>query len=644
MIKKLLHILLFLAFPFFLNAQEVLTGLYTNAQIGDASKMHRSHKSADMLWIPFVDDFSSPSIFPNDTLWTDRNVFINSSYPYFPPTIGVATFDALNDTGALYTEASSNQFSADTLTSNEIRLDSFKVGSNFFAVKRSDSLYFSFLYQPGGNGNAPESEDSLALEFFSPADSTWYHVWSTEGSTLAQFRSRYNVWFKQVMIPITDSTAYFHKGFRFRFHNYVTLANNSLPSWAGNVDQWNIDYVYLNKGRNMGDSIYKDIAFVEPAPSALKNYYSMPWQQFCADPSGEMADTLYMTISDLDTVIYNSSYKYDIYDAVGSDIYSYSGGSYNILPYPLTGLYQDYHPHARPPLDYVFPCDSQDSATFRFVHVIKEGILGDSHRQNDTVIFDQKFYDYYAYDDGTAEAGYGLTPANSMLAYQFTLNQPDTLRAVKMFFNQTLNNASQHYFHLTVWDDAPGYPDNIIFQQTGIKPQYADSLNTFHSYRIPDTVNLVLSGTFYVGWVQTTDDNLNLGFDKNTDKHDKIFYNTGSGWANSLYPGALMIRPVFGKKLPVVASTNETVQEKNDLIVFPNPVRNSGINIILSSSMQNDAASCSISICDMFGRTVYAAPYSQHIALPEISDGIYIVGVTSSKLQKSCYSRISVIK
>ncbi|MFH0866542.1 MAG: T9SS type A sorting domain-containing protein, partial [Bacteroidota bacterium] len=421
-----------------------------------------------------------------------------------------------------------------------------------------------------------------------------------------------------------------------------SLANNSMPSWAGNVDQWNIDYVYLNKDRNMADSVYKDIAFVEPAPSSLANYYSMPWSQYCVDPDGEMKDTMYMTISNLDTVTYNSSYKYDVYDESWSVIYPYNGGSYNIYPY-IDSSYQSYVPHAKPIVGFTFPCDTQDSASFRIVHVIKEGILGDSRRQNDTVFFDQKFYNYYAYDDGTPEAGYGLTPANSTLAYKFTLNHPDTLRAVKMFFNQTYNNASQQYFYLTVWDDASGYPNNIIYQQPGCKPQYADSLNTFHSYQISNTT-LVLNGTFYVGWKQTTDDNLNLGFDKNTDVQSKIFYNTGSGWTNTIYHGALMIRPVLGNKLPEVASVDEINTTVNNLVVYPNPASGNGINVLLPSALNSETSSCTVSLYDMFGRKVFTAPYMQHLQLPDISDGIYILGVTSSTSHKAFYTRLSIVK
>ncbi len=637
----LLLICLFFCFAYGLYSQEVITGLYTNTSIQNTTKQLVSKSSkSQMLTLPFIDDFSGKGIFPEDSLWANKNVFINSSYPYLPVTIGVATFDALNDTGALYPDASSYGFIADSLTSKPFRLDSV-FGANPGPLTIGDSIYFSFYYQPQGVGNAPEAEDSLVLEFYSPLSGEWKHIWASPGFTLAQFHSQYNVWFRQVMIPITDSANYFHEGFRFRFYNYVTLANNSQPSWAGNVDLWNIDYVYLDKDRNIADSVYKDIAFVEPATSLLKNYYAMPWEQFLANPSAEMKDSLNITISNLYSDTLNSSYHYNIYDDSGSSIHFYNGGSYNILPYYPNG-YQTYNPHAQPPVSFSFPSTAEDSAYFRIEHAIKEGILGDSRRSNDTINYEQKFYNYYAYDDGVPEAGYGLTPANSLLGYRFNLNIADTLRAVKMFFNRTLNNASQQYFYLTIWDNASGKPNNIIYQKSDCKPYYEDSLNKFYNYFIDDTT-LVLNGTFYIGWKQTTADNLNLGFDRSVDRHDDIFYNTGNGWYNSSYAGALMIRPVFGKELPVVAGIDESNYSNTDIEVYPNPCSQSRISLVLPDKAGR-SNSGTIQIFDVNGKLLYHTFYAEQIDVSMLSNGVFILAYKPSGAEQAYYTRIIIIK
>ena len=68
-------------------------------------------------------------------------------------------------------------------------------------------VYFSFLYQPQGYGDAPESGDSLILEFYAVDLDQWKRVWSANGSPSADF--------KMVNIRI-DNPDYLKKGFQFR--------------------------------------------------------------------------------------------------------------------------------------------------------------------------------------------------------------------------------------------------------------------------------------------------------------------------------------------------------------------------------------------------------------------------------------------
>ncbi len=55
------------------------------------------------------------------------------------------------------------------------------------------------------------------------------------------------------------------------------------------------------------------------------------------------------------------------------------------------------------------------------------------------------FRNYYAYDDGTPEYGFGISgesTAGAVLACRFRVYQPDTLRALQMLFNKTRNHAN----------------------------------------------------------------------------------------------------------------------------------------------------------------------------------------------------------
>jgi len=611
--KQFLIILLFLI-SFTAIAQEVITGLISNPKMLKHIS-NNSSKTEIYRSIPFVDDFSSENIYPADTLWKDKNVFINNDYCLFPPSVNVATFDALDKDGKLYAQAIATAFPADTLTSVKVRLDSV-FGLSPGPLHVNDSVYFSFFYQPQGLGNAPEAEDSLLLEFYSATDTKWYKVWGASGTTMTNFHNTYGEYFKFITIPITDSLKYFSKDFQFRFRNYASLANNSIPSWAGNVDQWNIDYVYLGKNRIGTDSIFNDLVFVNKAPSFLKYYQAMPWNQYLNNPASEMKDSINNLISNMNDITKNSSYKFDVYDKTGTSVFPYPGGSYNIEPFIPYG-YQTCPQHAHPQLGvFTFPSATGDSASFDIVHVVRDGLPGDYLPYNDTIRFKQKFYNYYAYDDGCPEAGYGLTPANSKLAYKFDLNIPDSLRAVDFFWNRTYNDASQKYFYLTVWSSLS--PETIIYQKSGCKPQYVDSLNVFYRYYLDNPIPV--SGSFYVGWKQTTADFLNVGFDFNTNSGNNIFYNTAGTWYQSMYSGSLMIRPVLGKPLPVGINENATINMS--LHVYPNPTN--GAFTISYGTLQP-----AIYIYNSLGKLIYVkektSQGSEQIDLSGYNKGIYFI-------------------
>jgi len=129
----------------------------------------------------------------------------------------------------------------------------------------------------------------------------------------------------------------------------------------------------------------------------------------------------------------------------------------NVMPYYSAGPVLEH-----PPVSFFYPIVTADSAEFTMTHIVHDNASGSV--LGDTITGLQKLYNYFAYDDGTPEASYGLTPAGSMLAYRFNLDKPDTLRAVRMYFNHVLNNQNVQYFLLCVWNDNAGTPgDTILF-------------------------------------------------------------------------------------------------------------------------------------------------------------------------------------
>jgi hypothetical protein len=350
----------------------------------------------------------------------------------------------------------------------------------------------------------------------------------------------------------------------------------------------------------------------------LKHYSSMPYPQYSDDPTNETTDTIDILISNRTFDEHNSTYDYYMSSVDGSFLKVYHGGEYMIKPL-FTNGYVTYPPFAHPPVAYLFPISSGDSALFIIKHVVKSidgSSLGDSMQAF------QRFYNYYAYDDGTPDAGYGLSPAGSQLAYRFRLSKsPDTLRAIQMYFNRTLSGNNVQYFYLTVWNDNNNKPGDIIAEQM-VLPMFTDSLNKFVTYHFSPPVRI--SGVFYLGWQQSTDDNLNIGFDRYNDSRVNILYNVTGEWTTSSYNGSLMIRPIVGKPIPL--GINENTAAGNRLRVYPNPVSCGSVTITLPDN-STELKDCILRIFDLAGREVFHEQYSGAVNISSLAPGIYILTV-----------------
>ncbi|MCX6287456.1 MAG: T9SS type A sorting domain-containing protein [Bacteroidetes bacterium] len=648
--KKILPIL-FLFFSVCGWAQEVLTGMQTNPQVRQKYLERQMQGQLNVVndtspvSLPFFDDFSYDSIYPTSRLWIDNYTFVNTDIPVYPPNLGAVTLDAIDERGLMYENAQPGPtpFIADHLTSRFIRLDSV-----FSPIPRkitaADSVYLSFFYQPQGRSrNFPLKQDSLMLRFLvSPAHDSisltdtvhfpdvWMKIWSSIGMSLDTFRFYNNEkYFLQAMIPITDTLLFFKKTFRFQFYNYVNFAAPPEYSWQSNCDQWNIDNVYLNIGRTMIDTVRPEIRFMDRAPSMLKNYESMPYPHYTAAPEQEMADSISVIFSNRDISIHNCNYSYKVTNSGGSFTKTYTSPNFNVPPVYSTGPVM-----LHPAVSWFYPITQADSAVFQMRHIIKDNASGSVF--GDTISRNQNMFNYFAYDDGTPEASYGLTPAGAMLAYRFNLNKPDTLRAIQMYFNHVLNNTSPPYFFLCVWTDDAGTPGDTIFSRLTV-PKHADQLNKFVTYHIPA---LPVSGTIYIGWIQTTADNLSLGFDTYNDHSDQIFYNTSGRWYPSAYSGSLMIRPIVGKPIPL--GIEETGTNVPELQVYPNPCRDGILHLRLKNSGTSSAEGYSLTLTNLLGQTMLNVKYTESLNLTSLNQGIYILFLTDRNGNKNAMRKIII--
>ena len=474
--------------PTLVTAQEVITGF------NHGVKPPTKSREATTLTLPFFDDFSSSKVYPDSTLWADFNVYVNAGFPLNTVTRNGATFDVLDEHGRVYDYAISNPFIAEYLTSNAIRLDSVFMPEPR-ALTPADSLYLSFFYQPQGNGNAPEAQDSLVLEFGLPndIDTLWHHVWSVPGQTLAKFLEENDgVYFKQVMIPITD-TAYFKPDFCFRFYNYASIVSNAQPTSRGNEDNWNIDFVYLNYGRSVNDISYPKISLTGQGPSFLNRYRSMPYKHYRANPTTNITEKFELKVSNLDNQPHQLNHRYTVDQVNGNQHYEYeSHRPFDIAP--LTYSQSDTAMVAQ-----LFSMDyDRDSTSF----IIRQYVSDPTSNPplEDSLVYEQGFYNYFAYDDGIPELGFGVEPSpGGAFAVKFELNELDTLRGVQILFNHTLNDANDQYFDIVVWKDNNGKPGDEVYRLTNRRPQWEDQIYKFGYYKFNQRIRL--AGVFYIGIV-----------------------------------------------------------------------------------------------------------------------------------------------
>lgn len=596
MLRAVIITSLIVLLPLFLEAQEVITGLQSNSKI-TSLPLSKSAKgiTADTLQLPFFDDFSNNTSYPDPGKWADDHVFINNTYSDKQITKGIATFDILDNSGMMYEINSPYGFEADKLTSVPINLQ----------YPLSSDIYLSFVYEPGGLADFPEVNDSLSLQFFSPSEDLWYSIWSVKGSE--------NPGFRNVIIPV-NNPRYLQNGFRFRFINYGSLPRNIMdPSMIGNCDIWNIDYVLLNAGRNPADTIYKDVAFTKPVRSVLRNYESIPWKQFRAAVFLEMGLIVPVTYRNNDVIVRNVTRDFTITDVYQNSIVnSFTGGAQNTQP----GSDVQYNAN----LIYTFNSSFTDSALF----LIKSSLKTDEFdpKPNDTIIYYQKFSDYFAYNDGSAEGGYGINglgSRNAMFAHMFTTYIPDTLRAVDICFNDSYMNANKREFDLMIWDEINGLPGNIIYKREEVIVERKASVDSYYRYTLPDGVPV--NGNFFIGWKQRSETFLNAGFDINTPHKGKQFFWLNGTWNQSQVEGSVMLRAVTGK--PIITGINDQpAVEKDNLQIWPNPARD---HITISLVERPYTSDTFISVIDISGHEVMRVPYSEVIDISRLRQGMYIV-------------------
>ena len=601
-----MRILILIAILFFspiLNGQEVFSDLVSNSVLIGNKLVANKNKNA--ITLLFYDDFSYNSPVANIDLWEKGSVFVNRTYPINPVTIGVATFDGLDEYGFARNFSQINSSApSDTLLSQEIDLSSV------------ESAYFMFYFQGKGIGDEPQIQDKLVLEFLNDS-LVWEQTWiSHDTNTSMQVFDK--------VIKIIDEQKFMHNAFQFRFRNYATI--------SGNFDHWHIDYIKLDEFLNISDTIeLNDVSFVYNIPSFLKRYEQMPWTHFKNNMVTELKDSLNVILRNNHSNL-SRTFKYDLFENnIWTPKFPLINGNYNgpyaleINLYNQIGNYSLEGPNTVSIENDIFDSFLLDSVSFNLKFVSSHQIDSDYDLCNDTLYHIQQFNSSFAYDDGGAESAYGITTSGARIAYQFKINRPDTLRAIQMYFPQMLNSVIHLPFELSIWKDNSGVPGDTLYTET-VYPVHTNN-GSFHTYILdkPQALNynILLGDYFYIGWKQQTNDPLNIGLDKNKSANQYMFYNLGSGWNNSIYPGAWMIRPIVS--MDEMALTQDENKIDN-FMLYPNPAKQE-LNILLST-IENI-----ISIYNLQGKLVKQGFFSTincKLNITDLSSGMYVVEVKNN--------------
>lgn len=525
----------------------------------------------DTVWITDAEVFQDSarqfftSINDPSKIWMESEAYHNYSMAVSPWSLGVATFDGLDESGYPYAIGTTTSGYADHLTSKAIDMS---------AVTAGDSVYFSFLYQPQGFGDEPETTDSLILEFYAKDLGEWNWIWSTSGGPVEGFKHQH--------IRI-DNSDYFKDGFKFRFKNYGGL--------SGSLDHFHIDYVNLRTLSGYQDTVIHDFAFVYPIHTLLETFTSVPWDHYKNNPIGKMSSEVKVVVRNSDNVPEN--------EQDGSTKIEYSGvteGNFVLLESLLNNSDLNYLPWTEYTSLHDFSggdrFDETKPGIAEEFDIVSEATHQNSNfTLNDSTHSKQYFQNYYSYDDGTAEAAYGPTGSQSRLAIQYTAYEDDSLIGVMMHFVPTVQDVSDKLFLLTVWEDNGGEPGAVLYEDELFfprQPVYKSSRNGFYTYYLKDTVRLPIAGTFYVGWRQFDAERLGVGLDRNIINNNHTFYSVdgGASWNGSNIEGSVMIRPVFSTSYNVVLGVEDKAKEVFEATIYPNPT-NGILNVRLNSGEFN---------------------------------------------------------
>lgn len=557
-----------------------------------------SVESTDTLVPPFTDDFSYPSDKPSAALWQDAKVWVNDEMALFQNSLGVATFDGLNENGFAYKEnALGSDSLADVLTSAYLDLQGLS------------NVYLSFQLQEGGRGELPSNNDSIVVEYWSPVTANWTQVWGQKGSgTSGPFSS--------VILPVQGAN-YLQKGFRFRFAAYGAR--------AGAYDIWNVDYIQLDKDRNPSDTIITEPAIARAHPLIIGSgaYTSWPWWVSNASSVANRPSTL--------------EFIYRRNGAVPSGGWSLNLGQFRweengSLIQQTTAVPVITNTQHNQDQTFTVSVPSTAMTSFSGPTTVSTKVWFDGSaagfRSNDTVRGTLTLDNYLALDDGSAERAYAVQNViGGRVAQKFKvggLGGSDTLKG--MYFNFV--DAGEAYtstFRMAVWApaDSGDGPGNILYMSDSLyRPFTGYYRGDMMPYELDSSVSLNAYAEIWLGYICTSSNPMYLGLDQQRTLPSGMprYYGDGFNWYQSLEPGVAMMRPYF-RYSPTDMAVEELAQ---DFKVYPNPS---------SGSLSIESPSAHYVLRTLTGATVAAGHVEgyNNLELHHLDAGLYILSLRTAQ-------------
>jgi hypothetical protein len=505
----------------------------------DYSKNARFDQSPTSL--PFWDDFSKSGV--DTSKWINEGATQSSTVGISPPSYGVLLLDGVDERGRPYSNVLVEQGITDKITSVPIDLSGLR-------EEEKNTVFISFFWQSGGRGEIPDFNDDLSLFFLDTAN-TWISVWSVFTDELSGFTPE--------IIPVTER--FQHENFQFRFQ----ISGRA----SGPFDSWILDYVYLNKNRNINDLSFPDRALTKTNIRPLGKFSAVPL--FALRQASDIIWTSTGNeFKNLENRFRAMEYSVVLRDKTDNSIVKNINNNTPFNPVPLANERRAFDsnsfnvinlPSQETDFELITYLTSGDRNLFQIINGDTVFFNNIDLKINDTVKTIIPIRDFFAYDDGNVDYSAGINQRNGMLANRFEVSNAAFVKGISINF--TNFNQANSVVDLMVWrslEEEPIYVKEVFIPEKS-------SLSDFSYFELEENVRV--EDTFFIGFTQFTNDFVYVGLDKTFDNGREVFFNvTGSWQQNDIVVGSLMIRV----HLSETAVVEQEGKSEAGFKLFPNPV------------------------------------------------------------------------